>query len=627
MTTQLKLARGLIAALFLIAATANAGLLPGFGEVSGELTGAKGDVVPVYLHNKEKNVGYGVFAVNGSYRATNMFPGQYEVTVQNWYVPSEEGLEMDPVSIEVFAGKQALLDLEVKSVAPKHNYTGRETYPEGVVVEPYDAIYPAGAGREILEQSCIVCHGVNFIPSKSLNRAGWQAMVNLMIKKPEDGGLFRGAGLSAGNPIVGPSRLSAEELPVLLDYLEENFGPETETRAVLQDEWPAVDHAALSKAMYIEYRLPNSPGIRRGSHSLNFDQNGIVYVTDPGGYIVRVDPATADIRDYEIPDGNSSHGITVDGDGTVWFVGRDNFLARLDPATGLFDQYPTTERGLHGNTPSFTPDGDLWFTMLIGNKLGHWDRATDTITYYESPVANAHPYGMDIDHDGKIWYAEYFAGAITRFDPESREFKRFVVPTWPNSLRRLGVDSKNNIWFGVYGYVGKYGKLGRIDAKTGEITEREVPIKYGQPYDAKADSDDNIWIASMNYLTRFEESTGRFTVYPTPERTDQPKIEPTRDGAIWYAPRRAGGYGYGTAASVLYPDKDAITTLRAMPGPGLSSNHIAKYRGSFTKVTGAVKLTKPGAQNPGVDYEKTVGTPKDGSEPKAAPGFSGTLDD
>ena len=88
-----------------------------------------------------------------------------------------------------------------------------------------------------------------------------------------------------------------------------------------------------------------------------------------------------------------------------------------------------------------------------------------------------------------------------------------------------------------------------------------------------------------------------------------PKIEPVLGGAIWYAPRWAANNGYGGTASVLYPDKDAIKTLRAVPSPKLSNNHISRYKGPFTKVTGEIKLTKEGAKNK-VDYtDKTVGSP------------------
>jgi streptogramin lyase len=601
---------GILAALVGIIASAHAGLLPGLGEVSGAVTGPTGAVIPVYLYNKEKSVGYSVFAVDGTYRAVDVFPGHYEITLGNGHAPSKDSYEMAPVAVDVVAGGHAHADLAPKEVAPTQNYTGRINHADGeVAVEPYDTVYPPGAGRQILERTCIVCHGVSFIPSKHGARETWEALIHLMINGPANGGLFAGSGLIAGPPVVDPARINAQDMPVLLDYLVANFGPDSKPRDVLQDEWPAVDREALAKAMYIEYRFPNSPTMkRRVSQELHFDQNGNVYVSDPGEHaIVRVDPRTGESKTNLIPSGNSSHGITVDGDGTVWFAGAKNFVAHLDPKTGLFDQYPATELGLHGNTPVFTSNGDIWFSMLIGNKIGHWERATNQVTYYDSPVPDADPYGLEVDHHDKIWYCEYFAGAVVRFDPVTKTFRRFEVKTSPVSLRRLGVDSKDNIWYGVYGHMGKYGKLGRIDAKSGEITEIDVPVEYSHPYDARPDPEDNIWIASMNYLTKFDPKTKRFTVYPTPERTDEPKIQATRDGAIWFPPRGAGIYGYGGAAVVLYPDKDHIKTLGAYYSADMTANRISLYHGPFTRVTGAVYWSKDGAQNPDVPGEKTRG--------------------
>lgn len=627
-----------VAATLGVVCSGRAATLPGLGEVTGTVTGAKSDIVPVYLYNKDKNVGYGVYAVNGTYRAVDLFPGHYDILVNNWYLPTQEGLEMPTVALNLAAGKKVKVDLTVKSVPSKQNYTGRETYPDGVLVQTYDEIYPQGQGRKILEHSCIVCHGVNFIPSKTVSRPGWEAMTHLMLDKQGSGGLFTSSGLIAGPPIVSSERLSSEELPILLDYFAANFGPDKKLRAVLQDEWPAQDPKALAKAQWMEYRVPNVEGQRkRGSHDVHFDLNGIVYISDSSERaIVRVDPATGESKTFMIPDGNGTHGLTVDGDGTVWFAGTGNFVAHLDPTTGLFDQYQTTEVGIHGNTPVLNAKGDIWFTQLLGNKLGHWDRATDSIEYWETPVADADPYGEDIDHKGNVWYAEYFTGAMTRFDPVTKTFTRFKVPTWPNSLRRGGPDSHDNIWFGVYGYMGKYdkqghihyyGKLGRIDAKTGEVTERDIPIEYGQPYDAKPDEQDNVWVSSMNYISKFNPKTEKWTIYPTPERTDEPKIEPTRDGSIWYGSREAGVYGYGTCATVLYPDKDAIKTLRAIPGPDLSNNYISKYHGPFTKVTGVTKYSKEGAQNPEVSYEKTVGRLRTGQGAEKTPRPAGTRED
>jgi hypothetical protein len=73
-------------------------------------------------------------------------------------------------------------------------------------------------------------------------------------------------------------------------------------------------------------------------------------------------------------------------------------------------------------------------------------------------------------------------------------------------------------------------------------------------------------------LTLFGVKTPRdetFTLYPKPQKaSDTPKIQITRDGAIWYSPRGVDKLGAMdkdnvAAFGVLYPDMDKITTLAA----------------------------------------------------------------
>jgi virginiamycin B lyase len=606
-----------LASLGLPTLAARAAVLPGLGEIEGAVTAPRGAIVPVYLYNAQRKVGYAVFAVDGRYRATQLFPGRYEITVRH------NGLEMAPVIAPVAADGKTQADLAPRVVAAAPNYTGGHTY-RSVVVEPYERIYPAGPGRQIVERTCTVCHGVNFLPGKQFDRRTWESFVHYMTREPA----FRNGGIVKGPSLMDPARLSDADLPVLLDYLAANFGTGAKVRAVQQEQEPRLDPVALSKAMYIEYRFPNTPSMpNRWTQEPHFDRDGNVYVTDRGNpaVIVRVDPRTGESKDFLTPVRTSSpHGLAVDGDGTIWWSGRNNFLAHLDPKTGLTDQYPATQQGLHGHTPVFDSKGDLWFSMLVGRKLGHWDRKSDTVSYYETPSPRGHPYGLVVDHQDNVWYVEYFTDHVVRFDPRTKAFKRFPIKSAPASLRRLGVDSRDIIWYGVYGTVGKAGKLGRLDPKTGAVTERTLPIQYSNPYDTWPDDQDNIWISSDNYLTKFDPRTEKYTVYPTPERTDQPKIMLTRDGATWFTPRLAGRDGYGGAASVLYPDKDAIPTLGAYYSPKSSANHVAKYRGPFTKVTGVTKVSRDGALNPEMPGERTVGRPM---TPAGAAGASRGSDD
>src|SRR5690606_27155041 len=103
----------------------------------------------------------------------------------------------------------------------------------------------------------------------------------------------------------------------------------------------------------------------------------------------------------------------------------------------------------------------------------------------------------------------------------------FRAPSSPCTLRRLGIDSKGIIWYGAF----SSGKLGRLDPETGEM--KEYPIgRFSEPYEAWADPDDNIWMTDGGQggmLVRFDQKSEKFTYYPSPQRSDMPKMAITKD--------------------------------------------------------------------------------------------------
>jgi len=60
-------------------------------------------------------------------------------------------------------------------------------------------------------------------------------------------------------------------------------------------------------------------------------------------------------------------------------------------------------------------------------------------------------------------------------------------------------------------------------------------------------------------IGKFNPKDQTFTFYPKPQfAADTPKIQLSKEGAIWFAPR---GSRDAPAISVLYPDMDKITTF------------------------------------------------------------------
>ena len=77
-------------------------------------------------------------------------------------------------------------------------------------------------------------------------------------------------------------------------------------------------------------------------------------------------------------------------------------MSHLDPITGKVDNWVIDEPLLRSNTQIFDSKGDLWLSLLPGGALGKWDRATDSIVYWEVPVMRSRPYGIIVDHKDTI---------------------------------------------------------------------------------------------------------------------------------------------------------------------------------------------------------------------------------
>jgi virginiamycin B lyase len=550
----------LAAVLVLFAVTADAEPIAGTAALSGAVQASKAfQAAQVHLLNTDKNVLFMVWTAGGRYRAINLLPGRYEVTVK------KAGFAADPQTVELAAGEPKTLDFTLREAAVSPVRQGEFGFTSSVSgnvkLVSYDELYPPEPGRALLEKQCMYCHGRNFFPVKQYPEPTWNTFIDVML----------GVGAAADRgAMIAPGALSAQDRTSILAYLVKHFGPGTERRGLRMDAQFPLDEAALGTAMYVEYYLPLDKQIdagnkQRRTQQPHFDAQGNVWYTDRSvpNRIGRVDPRTGEIKDWMMPDPKGDpHGLTVDKDGQVFWAETVGFhLGRLDPATGSMIRYPmdsTGQRKGRGHSPVTDSKQNVWFTVIGGDMLGKWDRQTGKSTVWKVPTAGAAPYGIAIDRDDNVWFTEFRRCKIGKFEPKTEKFTEYEAPTQPCTIRRLGIDSAGVVWYGGF----NNGKLGRLDPRTGTITEIDVPMPYSEPYDVWPDRQDNIWISDGGQggaLIRFDPRARTFTYYPTPQITDQPKLAITREGAVWYTPRSS----VKAAAGVLYPDVSVMTTLGA----------------------------------------------------------------
>ena len=96
------------------AGAADAESLPGMATVTGTVQAPKAfKAAQVHFMNAEKNVLFMVYTSGGRYRAVNLFPGTYEVTVR------ATGLDGTPQKLTLAAGARETLDITLREGTPQ----------------------------------------------------------------------------------------------------------------------------------------------------------------------------------------------------------------------------------------------------------------------------------------------------------------------------------------------------------------------------------------------------------------------------------------------------------------------------------------------------------------------------
>lgn len=193
-----------------------------------------------------------------------------------------------------------------------------------------------------------------------------------------------------------------------------------------------------------------------------------------------------------------------------------NFPLYLDDYSAAEIKSPIVEFNLP--TPKSGPsivnigkESDVWVAMARAGKIGCFKNGQ--MTEYSLP-AQSFPVGLIQDKTGFVWYSDIRRNVIGKLDPKTGELKDFQIPTKESWAFALGFDSKGNLWFTER--VGN--KIGRLDPQTGEVREYEVLTKASQPSGLTVTPDDQIFFTqnSGHKVGHFNPRTGEMKEYALP---------------------------------------------------------------------------------------------------------------
>lgn len=131
------------------------------------------------------------------------------------------------------------------------------------------------------------------------------------------------------------------------------------------------------------------------------------------------------------------------------------------------------------------PDGNLWFTENLGNKVGRIT-VDGEITEFTVPTAQAALFGLGAGPDGNVWFAEESGGKIGRITPAGEISEFELSGVLPNDVK---TGSDGNLWFG-----DATGNIGRMTT-SGSFIEFPLSSASDDPLYLVLGPDQNIWFA------------------------------------------------------------------------------------------------------------------------------------
>jgi virginiamycin B lyase len=282
-----------------------------------------------------------------------------------------------------------------------------------------------------------------------------------------------------------------------------------------------------------EWSVPPASRPRRALHvhSVIETPDGMVwFVEDTQCKLSKFDPETQKFTDYEPASckqtgsepeklGGGAGSVRMDRLGNLWANGGN--LWRFDPKTEKFTEFP--EGGHAYSLELDKKEGNVWFAQLEEGKIGKVDVKTLKLTRWTPPASvrlasinkdqpeeigntqthpkSAGPRRITSDSQGIIWFGEWWAGQIGRFDPKTETFKEFPLPDPDPTPYGIGVDRNDSVWYSSY----DDDILGRLDPKTGAVVEFPFPYSGNGIRELLPDSEGRMW-----YGTPFNNKVGYF---------------------------------------------------------------------------------------------------------------------
>jgi hypothetical protein len=168
----------------------------------------------------------------------------------------------------------------------------------------------------------------------------------------------------------------------------------------------------------------------------------------------------------------------------VWFTELlGNKIGLYDLSKNLLTEYTVPSNSSGPADLTFNDSaGVLWFTEAYGRQIGEFDIGTHEFTEYALGAPNgaqivSSPVGIALDAHGNLWTADHGGNWIVKFQPDSRSFIKYPTHFPPVDVFSISLpngilaDGKGRIWFSEHGG----NSIGYFDPDNLQMVEYPIP--------------------------------------------------------------------------------------------------------------------------------------------------------
>lgn len=253
-------------------------------------------------------------------------------------------------------------------------------------------------------------------------------------------------------------------------------------------------------------------------------------------------------------------GITVDQKGAVWLTqyslkgsvnpggaiepGGNGRLIRFNPSDGNFTAITIPTPGSFPFRITTDSEGRLWFTELLGNRIGSYDPSSGKLEEYVVPTQFAGPADLTFDTHGTLWFTEAYNQSVARFDVQTKEFIEYHFSLDPReyvgSPVGIAVTPDGIVWLGDHGgnWIVEFNSTSQhiLHYPTHVPPPQVYPISI--PNDVAIDREGRVWFDehggnSIGYLDPRTQKMFEFAI-PTGPISTALWIALAPDGNVWF---------------------------------------------------------------------------------------------